>query len=333
MTEMSKDRRASFPPGEQRKFLEKIAGSLTVADMSRVCGYSEHAIRDWRKERFTMPLRVVEKLAKKSRVMLPKTMRIREAYEHTSRAGKLGMAAVVSKYGRIPGDEKYRNAQWRIWWDTKGKFKESRILQAKAVHLPVRNAVLAEFVGIMMGDGGISPYQVTVTLHHIDDLEYSGFVVKLIQELFRESPRVYHLPEKSVNNIVMSRKAVSEYLHTLGLPIGNKIKQQLDIPVWIKSDQKFGMACLRGLVDTDGSIFTHRYRVKGIWYAYKKLSFTSASKLLRVSVYGLFQKLGFHPRMTSADVRLERVDDVARYFSLIGSHNPKHLRRYGNTVG
>lgn len=280
-----------------------------------------------------MPLVAAQTLARRSHVSLPKTVRIREAYAHTSRAGKLGIVAVVSKYGRIPGDEKYRKARWQIWWDTEGRFKESRILQARTIHRPVRSSELAEFMGIMMGDGGISTYQITVTLHHTDDLEYSEFVKGLIKKLFRELPSVYHAPEKSVNNIVVSRKAAAEYLHTLGLPIGNKIRQQIDIPAWIKSDKKFWMACLRGLIDTDGSIFTHRYKVKGIWYAYKKLSFTSVSEPLRVSVHELLQKLGFHPRMTHTDVRLDRVEDVTRYFSLIGSHNPKHLRRYGNTVG
>jgi intein/homing endonuclease len=135
-----------------------------------------------------------------------------------------------------------------------------------------------------------------------------------------------------VNDIVVSRKELVRYLHELGLPKGNKVKQQLDIPVWIKRNRKLAIACLRGLVDTDGSIFTHRYRAKDTWYAYKKLSFTSASEPLRESVYVLLQKFGFHPRMTNKDVRLDRAEDMRRYFAYIGSHNPKHLRRYKNAV-
>ena len=184
-----------------------------------------------------------------------------------------------------------------------------------------------------MGDGGISKYQIIITLHHIDDLEYSDFVAQLIKKLFKITPSINHSSKNSVNDITVSRKELVRYLHELGLPIGNKIKQQFDIPEWIKCDTKFALACLRGLVDTDGCIFTHRYRAKGTWYAYKKLSFTSASRPLRQSVHTLLQKFGFHPRMTDKDVRLDRAEDMKRYFSSVGSHNPKHLRRYESTVG
>ncbi len=243
------------------------------------------------------------------------------------------MAAVIQKYGGIPRDEIYRKEQWRLWWESTGTFKKNVILESKRVHKPRQGTELAEFVGVMMGDGGISEYQVAITLHHIDDLEYATFVTNLIKKLFKVTPSVYHSPGKSVNNIVVSRKEMVEYLHELGLPVGNKIKQQLDIPEWIKKDQTLSIACLRGLVDTDGCIFTHRYHVKGARYAYKKLSFTSASEPLRQSVHALLQKIGLHSRMTGTDVRLDRVEDMKQYFSKVGSHNPKHLIRYKSTVG
>lgn len=151
------------------------------------------------------------------------------------------------------------------------------MLEPKNIHKPCRNAKLAEFIGIMMGDGGISKYQIIITFHHIDDLEYT-------------------------------------------------------IPEWIKRDREFAIACLRGLVDTDGCVFTHRYRVKCTSYAYKKLSFTSASEPLQHSVHAILQKFGFHSRISGHDVRLDSVEDMKRYFLIVGSHNPKHLRRYKNAV-
>ena len=35
------------------------------------------------------------------------------------------------------------------------------------------------FIGIVLGDGGVSDYQVTVTLHAVDDKEYGNYVVNL----------------------------------------------------------------------------------------------------------------------------------------------------------
>ncbi len=333
MADQSKDKRVVFPSGKQRAFLERIEKIFSVAEIARISHCSERAVRDWRREKFSMPISVVRMLSIQADVSIPKNIRVRDAYAHIAKASRMGAAATIKKYGRIPHDEEHREKQWRLWWESTGKFEKNHILEAKVVHKPRRSAELAEFIGIMLGDGGVSKYQVVVTLHHTDDSEYASYVVSLITKLFKLAPSIYHFPEKSVNNIVVSRKGMVEYVHALGLPIGNKVKQQFDIPEWITSDRNYSIACLRGLVDTDGCVFTHKYRVKGAWYAYKKLSFTSASEPLRQSVYGLLQKLEFHPRIAGEDVRLDRVEDMKRYFKLIGSHNPKHLRRYESTLG
>lgn len=332
MAESFKDKRVVFPSGKQKVFLERINQKLTVAAMARASKCSERTIRDWRWEKFSMSLTAARALSAQAKVPLPKNIRIRDAYAHIERASRMGAAAVIRKYGRFPRNEERRKEHWRRWWESEGKLKKNLILEPKPVHRPNRSAELAEFVGIMMGDGGISTYQIVVTLHHIDDLEYAAFVADLIRRLFRIEPKIYHSPKNSVNDIVVSRKELVRYLHELGLPIGNKVKQRFDIPEWITHDPKLAAACLRGLVDTDGCIFTHRYQAKGTWYAYKKLSFTSASEPLRKSVHALLQEFGFHPRMTGKDVRLDRAGDMKRYLSSIGSHNPKHLRRYESTV-
>ena len=210
--------------------------------------------------------------------------------------------------------------------DKHGKTQRKQILR------PIQNEELAEFVGIMMGDGGMSKYQATITLHHLDDSQYSEFVVTLIQRLFGYTPSIYHKPKKSVLDIVMSRIEIVDFLNTLGLPIGNKISQCLDVPDWIRQNSTFAIACIRGLIDTDGSIFTHTYKSKGKNYSYKKLSFTSASESLVHTVYFLLSGLGFHPRISrnGKDVRLESISDVKRYFEIIGSDNPKHLNRFAS---
>lgn len=333
MAESSKCKRAIFPAGKQRAFLKQIEKLLSVSNMARISHCSERTIREWRREKFSMPLVAVQSLSVQANVPIPRCIKIQNAYANNAKAGKMGIVAVIKKYGCIPRNEKYREERWRLWWESTGKFQKNEILETKRIHKPNRSTKLSEFIGIMMGDGGISKYQTIVTLHHIDDSEYASYVATLIEKLFKIKPSIYHFPKKSVNNIVVSRKELVVYLHELGLPVGNKIKQQIDIPEWIKRERKLSIACLRGLVDTDGCVFTHRYRVKGKWYAYKKLSFTSASEPLRKSVHTLMLEFGFHPRMTKKDVRLDRAEDMERYFNRIGSHNPKHLRRYESTVG
>ena len=201
-----------------------------------------------------------------------------------------------------------------------------------SITLPEYGENLAEFIGIMIGDGGMSKYQATISLNHITDLEYSLFVKQLISTLFEYVPSVYHKPYKSVLDIVMSRVQLVSFLHEIGLPIGDKVRQNIDIPLWIKQNPTYIIPYIRGLIDTDGSIYTHTYTSKKKSYSYKKLSFTSASISLVHSVHSLLKELGFHPRITanSKDVRLESVADMKRYFEVISSHNPKHLNRYAS---
>jgi len=41
------------------------------------------------------------------------------------------------------------------------------------------------------------------------------------------------------------------------------------------------------------------------------------------------KNLGLNPRFSqNKDVRLDSVSDMKKYFGIVGSHNPKHLKRY-----
>lgn len=329
MVESFKDKVAIFRRGQQRAFIETVEKKYHIDTIAEMCSCSTRTIRDWRREKFNMRLSCVRSLAKQARIPMPRDMKIRDAYSHTSAAGRKGAHIVIQKYGRVPVDESRRRDQWRKWWDTTGKFKPvHRNFFPKPTHRPPRTLELAEFIGTMMGDGGLSKYQACITLHHIDDRKYIDFVVERIQKLFHVTPALYHVPKDSIFNIVISRVEVVKYLHTLGLPIGNKIKQKFDIPEWIQLNRKFSIACVRGLVDTDGSIFTHSYKVKGKWYRYKKLTFCTHSQPLQYSVAKILTDLGMRARISGYDVRLDSIADMEKYFALVGSSNPKHLERY-----
>ncbi|RJQ34118.1 hypothetical protein C4568_03195 [Candidatus Parcubacteria bacterium] len=316
--------------GEQRKFLLAVEERIGMERMAALCHCSMRTLRDWSREKFPMPLACAQLLSRTSNVPLPKRMQTRERYAHAKVAGLKGAQAVIKKYGKMQFDETTRNAAWKKWWDQEGKLSESPILQPKKIHTPRQSAELAEFFGILMGDGGISEYQVVISLHHVADLPYSRFVTRLIKRLFKLTPQTYHHPKNSVNYITISRKALVLYLHEHGLPIGNKVAQQFDIPDWIKKNRDYSIACVRGLIDTDGTIFTHSYIASGKRYNYKKLSFCSHSRPLQISVAKILADIGLNPRVTKYDVWLDSKADLKRYFALIGSHNPKHLKRYKN---
>lgn len=319
--------RILFPNGQQKQFLESIEQIIGRKRTVQLCKICDRTWRDWKKEKFTMAEVVVSKLSKIANVPLPNNTKILPAYWSAKKYAKLGAQKATEKHGPIhQRNPEKRLANWRQWWHEKGKYLEKSITQPRAITKPRKNIYLAELFGIIMGDGGITEYQLTVTLSRLE-LDYIDFVSKLIQKLFSIKPGLSL--ETSVINIVVSRKNLTKFLLQNGLVQGNKIKQQIDIPNWIKQNNRYSLACLRGLVDTDGCVFTHRYKVNNKWYSYKKLDFTSRSKPLIRSVKKIFINNGFTPKLSyRGDIRLYSQLEVNRYFKEIGSHNQKHIERF-----
>ena len=114
-----------------------------------------------------------------------------------------------------------------------------------------------------------------------------------------------------------------------GILIGNKLKQNLSIPEWIIKSQKYLIPCIRGMVDTDGSVVIETHNTKGKKYIYYRLNFTSASPILIDQTYQTLKKIGFNPkiRRNGRAVQLEKIEEICDYFKRIGTSNPKHLKR------
>ena len=324
--------RLRFPHGGQKIFLERCTKKLglTGSQIAVLLGISVRTFTDWKREKFLVSMSKARLLSRQSKVSIPRSAKMERQFWYVTKGAQKGGVSVFKKYGRIGGDPEIRKARWFEWWERKGKFLSHPIFRPFSFRKPKRSIALAELMGILMGDGGITKRQITITLHHKDDLLYSKFVIRLMKELFGVKPSVYHIAKFSVNNIVISRTGLVQYLHALGLPIGNKVKQQFDIPQWIKNNKEFRKACVRGLVDTDGSVFTHRYKVGGKWYGYKKLAFTSASQPLLKSVHDILTELGLRVRRAQQgrDIRIDSIEEMKKYFRLVGSHNQKHLKRY-----
>lgn len=334
MAKSFKSKRAIFPKNKQKKFIlnAKKRLNLTWNQIAKMLNISTRNLTDWKNEKIYISFDAVKIICKIIKISIPKNIEIRKPFWYANKGAKIGGIAVYQKYGIIGGNPEYRKKKWRKWWEQEGKFKKHIIVnKTLPIKKPRKSRALAEFVGIVLGDGGISKYQLTITLNFKDDKNYIKFVVKLIKKLFSVNPSIYREEKKSIDNIVVSRiKLVKFCVEKLGLKIGNKIKQQIDIPNWIKRNKKFQIACIRGLVDTDGSIFTHNYKVNGKIYSYKKIDFSSSSYPLLNSVYLILKKLGLKPRITrdNKKIRLENIKDVKKYFLIVGSHNQKHLKRY-----
>lgn len=177
---------------------------------------------------------------------------------------------------------------------------------------------LAELIGILLGDGSLNPTQVTVTLGTKEG-RYASYVSVLIRKVFNVEAKI--IKNKYNHRVVYigSVKAV-RWLLSMGLAI-NKVKAQVDVPVWIFKNNAFAVAALRGLIDTDGSIYRLRYGLQ--------IGFCNRSIPLLNSARKLFLLLGFHPSQVSGSkVYLTNQVEIERFVRIVGFSNQKHLRRY-----
>ena len=326
-------KRAFFPKGEQNKFLLKAIGKvnfswLLLADK---IGVHPRTLNDWKREKYSISLNGFRKICTIAKLESPKNIEIKEPFWYVKKGSRIGALVVLKKYGRIGGDPEYRKKKWREWWERDGKFGNyGPVGKAKQIITPKFSKKLAEFVGIMLGDGGISKSQITVSTNSIDDRVYGYFIRKLIYNNFGVNPSVYFRKDALVMNIVVSRKKLVKFCkEKLELRIGNKLKQKLDIPRWIKGNIEFEKACIRGLIDTDGCVFNERHRIKNKIYSYKRLNFTSYSSELRRSVFNILDKLKLFPKIrNNRAVQIENKEKIIEYFRVIGTNNPKHKKRF-----
>ena len=196
----------------------------------------------------------------------------------------------------------------------------------KKVVLPGFSTELAEFFGIMIGDGGINnPWQANITVNFITDNEYSKYIHDLCNRLFGIKPVLRK--RKTTNALVISLTSMSlvDFLVQNGLQRGNKLKNGLKIPNWILSRPSYRKVCVRGLVDTDGCIFIHTHRVKGKVYKNIGLTFTSLSKELLFQVIEILEEFGIasHINSDGKAIYIYQADSVLKYLKIFSTSNDR----------
>lgn len=196
----------------------------------------------------------------------------------------------------------------------------------KSIRIPPKDRKLAEFVGIMLGDGNIfvnkDVAQIRIAGDPQSEMDFMlNFIKPLIADLFKIVPRVVFHKTKNEMFIAIENRNLVEFLLSIGLAQGNKIKNQVSIPSWIRKDKTLLKACLRGLIDTDGSVF----RMSKKDFDNPRISFKSNNRRLLEDVRNSLIELGFHPsKIIINQVYISRLSDVKKFDETIGFNNPKH---------
>lgn len=213
------------------------------------------------------------------------------------------------------------------------------------------NDELAEIVGLSFGDGSLTIRKEYGTLRFQlrgntteDRDHYDEYIIPIFNRNVciplanKKVPTVESRKTNKSYGIAIQNEKIGEFLNKCGIPIG--IKNELRIPEWIKLNDKYLVSFLRGLLDTDGSVFCKRnYSLRIIkMHTQIKIRIATTSKLLATDVKEALDSLGilcfFHsqartkPCRTAYFVEVSGGINVDKWFEMIGSKNPKHITKY-----
>jgi intein/homing endonuclease len=286
-------------------------------------GFSSRQLRDWRSGKFSIPSKTVYLIKEKYGINIPSGIVIKEDGWHMKDAASKGGKRRYELYGNIGtlvGRRKGGQNSSKIH-----KINNTGFKLAKKILIPRKNLNLSEIIGAFIGDGGITKGQARIFLSLKKDRPYANHIESLIEKSFGIKAPDYERPYKSTIEIVISSVKLVRYLHKLGLPVGDKNNQGLDIPDWIQKKKSFQLSCLRGIFDTDGCTYIDSHKYKNKIYRNLGVAYTSYSPNLITSIVGILTNLGYNPTVKSKNrIFLRREKEIIRFFKEVNPANLRH---------
>jgi len=167
---------------------------------------------------------------------------------------------------------------------------ETSLAWSAALTLNPDRQLQAYVVGLAIGDGNLSnPNGRAVRLRITCDIKYPALIAKISESLQQL------LPDNKVG-LIASRgnyANVSVYSNQLEALLGwkasggSKQRQCVSIPAWIVEGWSLRLSCLRGLIETDGTIYHDR--------GHPMAMFSTVLSNLAQQVRGMIEALGFEP--------------------------------------
>lgn len=211
----------------------------------------------------------------------------------------------------------------------------------------IKNEKTAEIVGLCFGDGSLTrrkygknkdKLRFQMRGHITEDREhYDTHVKPLFDGIIGTTPTTIYNGKKPYYGISTENIKICNYLVSLGVPIGTK--EELQIPSWIISNKECLRGFLRGLTDTDGSVFCGKdYNYTNKKHIKIRMSIASVSykfikeiseSLIQLGIHNLIIKPYKQNNSRWGNLNKIQIDgpNVKDYFRIIGSNNPKHITK------
>lgn len=189
---------------------------------------------------------------------------------------------------------------------------------------------LAEFVGIMLGDGYLSfPKQprIKIAFNSVVDRDYFNLVYQLLSDLFKTKVIKEHRRNENTSNLYMFNRGVIRFIiNDVGLVPSPKWNRA-EIPQWVFKEN-LETSVVRGYFDTDGSVIITNNN--GI--VYPRLEMKISPSPMQNQFVAILQKyefkFGAYPiGKGKVRIQLNGKKELEKWNRIIGFNNPKHQRK------
>lgn len=151
---------------------------------------------------------------------------------------------------------------------------------------------LSYIIGVAIGDGNLSnPNGRAVRLRITCDTTYPGIIKRIQNSVQRVMPKNKVSLIRNKRNCIDISCYSNEWEQLLGWKAksGPKHFQKISIPEWVLNNKKYTLNCLRGLFETDGSVYVDR--------GYRMINFVTVMHPLAKQIQKIIQEMGFRANL------------------------------------
>ena len=206
----------------------------------------------------------------------------------------------------------------------------------------LENEQLAEFVGILLGDGCLGMYKcksgnkisiqhrVKISLDSRNEIKYASYIESLIRQLFKIKPQIKIRKNENTLDILIFKKDLLNFLlNEVDLKISPK-RNKAKIPSFYLKN-KFELFVLKGYFDTDGCIAS----VNNNGILYPRIEMKICKSPMQRQFIDILRRNNFRFESYKIEnenirIQLNGVKELKKWHNLIGFSNSKNIERCNN---
>jgi len=197
---------------------------------------------------------------------------------------------------------------------------------------------IAEFVGIMLGDGSIGIYNTRagnkIKVHRTIKVSldsrnkgYTNYVFNLLKDVLRVEPKILYKKNENAVDISTHRKDRLDYvLNVIQLRLSPKWERMIIPEKYAKGN--LGLQVLKGLFDTDGHLSV--FKNNGIIYL--RIEIRLCPSPAQNQINKILDEFRFRYKVQNLErgktrIRISGKSQLKKWFDLVGAANPIHLNK------